>query len=194
MFKIKNKSIIILIVIVIGVCGVLSAKTIVKWKAINVQKYWSRRVAKLENNVNTFFYRPLRFEKMDVDVSPFEEIRVRVISKEKNDEVKFNLHINGQTSSYTVKKVSSNDSFGFYESLELKIPKNTQKFSIYTRNPNAYFRVFGKEVSVIKEIPKSVILKGESYKRIVSLISSKTRSDYFIADSSSPVRFTAQYD
>ena len=107
MFKIKNKSIIILIVIVIGVCGVLSAKTIVKWKAINVQKYWSRRVAKLENNVNTFFYRPLRFEKMDVDVSPFEEIRVRVISKEKNDEVKFNLHINGQTSSYTVKKVSS---------------------------------------------------------------------------------------
>ncbi|MDX9869582.1 MAG: hypothetical protein RBS92_02560, partial [Candidatus Cloacimonadales bacterium] len=49
-------------------------------------------------------------------------------------------------------------------------------------------------VKVIKEIPSSIVLKGEAYKRIVTLLSSKTRSEYYIADSSTPVAFTAKYD
>lgn len=195
MFKNKSTKIIILTVLLLfGLSSVAYAKTVIKWKPISVNEYWSRRITKFDSDVNTFFYRPLRFEKMNIDVRGYEEIQVKVITKEKTDLVHFNVYINGKAQSFTTKNTRNNESFYFFEPVTIKIPKDIQTFSIFTRNPNAYFRAFGKEVKIIKEIPSTIVLKGEAYKRIVTLLSSKTRSEYYIADSSTPVVFTAKYD
>ena len=190
----KTKNILILIAVMICSLGILNAKTLIKWKALPVTKYWSRRAVQFDSKSKIFFYRPLRFEKMNVDVSSYKEIQVKVISKAKNETVNFSVSINGKSQEHSVKMKKNDLNYYFFEPLTLTLPQDCKEITIYTRNPNAYFRVFGKNVKVIKTIPASLVMKADSYKRIVNLISSKTRHEYYVADSSKPLKMTAKYN
>jgi len=190
----KYKNIVLLLLLLMCSTAIIQAKSIVKWKSIPVVKFWSRRAVQFDTKSKIFFYRPNRFEKMMIDVSAYQEIQLKVISKEKNEMVKFSVNINGNNQEYNLKKMKNNEHYYFYEPLTLQIPKDCKNFSVYTRNPNLYFRAFGKEVKIIKSIPASLVMKAEQYKRIVTLISSKTRSEYYVADASKSLKMSAKYN
>lgn len=180
------------LLLVIALC--LSAKTIVKWKSIPVSKFKSRRAITFDAKTKIYYYRPIRFEKMPVDVKGLTAVQIRTVSKTKDNEIKFTVYIDGKAKECLAKFKTNDTNYSYFETIELPLPPNTKELSIYTRNPNAYFRTFGKTVKIIKERPKSITLKADSYKRIVNLINSKNRKEYYVADNNNSIRYKTRYN
>jgi hypothetical protein len=180
------------VLLIFSVC--VEAKTVTHWKPLPVTKYKSRRVVNLDAKSKVFFYRPMRFEKMPVDVNGLATIQIKTVSKVKDQSVKFTVYVDGKAQDYTVKLNASTNNFSFYESVNIALAKGSKEIAIYTRNPNVYFRAYAKIVKVIKEIPKSVTLKAESYKKISVLTIDKIRKEYYLGDSSNSIKYTAKYN
>jgi hypothetical protein len=128
----------------IHVC--VEAKTVTHWKPLPVTKYKSRRVVNLDAKSKVFFYRPMRFEKMPVDVNGLATIQIKTVSKVKDQSVKFTVYVDGKAQDYTVKLNASTNNFSFYESVNIALAKGSKEIAIYTRNPNVYFRAYAKIV------------------------------------------------
>ncbi len=191
--KINQIKIIIIFLIMLTTVS-LFGKTVIKWKSIPVTKYWSRRAIQLDNNQKYFFYRPIRFEKMNIDISNQKEIQIRTIGKEKNENVKFTVYLNGKETEYTIKSVKNDQNYYYYEPVNITIDKGSKELQIYTRNPNLYFRAFVKEVKVIKSTPNSLVLKANQFKRVVNLVSKKSRHEYYVYDKNQSIKYSIKYN
>lgn len=188
----RLRNIVLILVLLTSIS--LFGKTIIKWKSIPVTKYWSRRAVKLDNNQKYFFYRPIRFEKMNIDVTDLKDIQLRIIAKEKGDFAKFTVIINGKETEFNSKSIKNDQNYYYYEPVNLTLEKGTKELQVFTRNPNLYFRAFSKDVKIVKSIPNSLVINANQFKRKVNLVSKKSRNEYYVFDKNQPLEYTVKYN
>lgn len=165
------------------------ARTVTNWKALPVTKYWTRKAVIQENGKKHFFYRPVRFEKMPVDISGCETLVLKSVTKKKSEKLVVTVAVDGVKKDYTLDFTHSDRDFHFYQNQEIVIPKGGKELLISTRNPWAYFRAYSKQTKEIK--PVRLVMQASGFKRIVNLFSGKSNRSYYVGDKSSSIKFTA---
>lgn len=191
--KSKNKILILLFLMLVS--RALYAGTVTNYIPLEVGEHWSRlavREKSGDNYINRFYYRPIRFESLEMICGEHEKIQLRGMLTRKANSLDITVVINGVEKRHSLKVVRNDDRYFYTESLNLDIPKNTNSFHIKTRNPNAYFRHY--RVRTVQLKPKTYTLEAETFANKHILTSKNTKSEYFSADENKFLTYKADAD
>ncbi|MDD4155326.1 MAG: hypothetical protein PHY08_02030 [Candidatus Cloacimonetes bacterium] len=176
---IKNLKLIICISFVFASINLLS-QTKTTYYPLNVGKHWSKRiVTEVENNksLKRYYYRPNRFETMELKCEDNTTIQLRAMLKEKADKLDFSIIIENQETKYTLNIMNNDNKYYYADPININIPSNVNSIRVKTRNPNAYFRHYRFKTTKLQPITK--LINPETYHKSYTLTSTETKSDYF---------------
>ena len=159
---------------------------------LTVGEHWTKRVVTEENNAKRFYYRPHRFEYMEMQTQNLSEIQLRAVLTQKATQIEIFIKI-GQTEQKHTIPVNRNDDYFYYaEPITINIPTTTETIHIRTRNPHAYFRHYTQRQRTLK--PKNIRMIPETYFQRHILSSQRTNSEYFSANDENTIKYIADTD
>ena len=156
----------------------LYADATATYTPLSVGEHWSRRVVEDDDGVRRLFYRPKRFDWMEMDVTGLRSVQLRGFLAHRANDIEIGVRINGVETRHTLRVHHIDDSFFWLESLDINIPEGVNSIYIRTRNPHAFFRHF-RIVNRRQMRPKVYVLDAEDYWRRYTLNSERTESEYF---------------
>lgn len=189
--NIYHKSLLVFTIISLSFVSLL-AQTRTTYSPLKVGEHWSRRVVTEENNSRRFYYRPVRFEYLEMNTENVKNLQIRsMLTKEAKELVIF-VKINNTEKKHTLKINKSDNRYFYTENLNLEIPTGTNSIFIKTRNPDAYFRHYRITKKTMK--PKVYSLTPQSYHKKYILKSKTSNSEYYSANESKVLTYKADAD
>jgi hypothetical protein len=113
----------------------------ISYKTLEIGEHWSKRIVE-EENKKRYYFRPKRFEFMEINTNNTENIQIRGILSKKSNSIIMSVKIDKSVQKHKMKISNFDEKYYYLETIDLNIPKNTEKIYIKTRNPNTYFRVY----------------------------------------------------
>jgi hypothetical protein len=190
--NILKKANILLLLFFICFCKFLNAKVETTYHPLDVDEHWSKRSVSEHTGKNRFYYRPDRFEFMELHVQDAEQIQLRGVLSEKASSIDVTIKIGKVEKKYTMKTMSHDDIYYYLEPLQIDIPKGQKSFFIKTRNPNAYFRHF--EVKHREMKPKVYAIEPLEFWKSHQLISETSNSVYYSGNIDNLLSYKAPID
>jgi len=169
----------------------LFAQTNPTFTPLPVGEHWSRRVVS-EDGTRRFYYRPDRFEFMEIYTAGVSELQLRCMLTEVATEVTVLVVVDGQESRHTIGVVNHDDRYYYTKPLNITLEKDTEVVKVYTRNPFAYFR--GYSVKTPKPRSHSSVLTPIAFWNNYQLVSPKSNSEYFSGNNEHILKYKAEAD
>jgi len=182
---------VILIIFLFSFIGLYSDIAI-SYTPQNVGEHWSRRVVEGEDEVRRMFYRPRRFDWMEMDVTGAQSIQLRGFLVHRGTDLDITIRVGNVETRHNLQVQHVDDRFFWLEIIELDIPEGVTSIYIRTRNPHAFFRHF--RVNRRQMRPRLLVLEAESYWERYILYSAETESEYFGAYTRHAVTYRADVD
>ncbi|MCL1827010.1 MAG: hypothetical protein FWG20_03115 [Candidatus Cloacimonetes bacterium] len=146
---------------------------------LEVGEHWSRRSVSEEGSNSRIYYRPKRFSYMEMQTDGTQTIQLRAFSTQKTNTIEVKIKIGNDEKRYTLDVLPESKNLYFTEPIDITIPAETQSISLYTRNPNAFFRHY--EVKTRFMQPKVYTLQPTSFSDVHKLKSGDSSSEYHSA-------------
>jgi len=178
---------------VILLCCILSplfSQVQTKLTPLSVGEHWSRRIV-TENGHKRFYYRPDRFEFMEINANGASELQLNAVLTQQADshEIDVVVRIDKAEQRHTMKIVRKDDKYLYTEPLRLQLDSQTSSVWVKTRNPWVYFR--GYSVTTIRRKQRIVLQKPTTYWNSHLLLSPNAQSEYFSGNSENILSYTA---
>jgi len=162
-----------------------------KLTPLPVGEHWSRRIV-TENGHKRFYYRPDRFEYMEIQTTGTNELQLNGILTQPATNLDVTVRINSTTQKHTLQIARHDDKYYYTQPLKIQLDTNTESVWIYTRNPWAYFR--GYSVTTTQRKPKTVLQRPLTFWNTHQLQSLDSTSEYFSGNSEHILSYKAETD
>jgi hypothetical protein len=169
----------------------LSARIHTTYRPLDVGEHWSRRAVN-EEGTPRFYFRPDRFEFMQMDTRDVTELQIRGVTTERATSVDAIIRIGNTDTRHTFNIVRNDDTYFYMQPLILRIPAHIDSISIYTRNPFSYFRHYNVRHRQMR--PRLILMEPIAYWNRHILTSEETTSEYFSGNSENRLTYRAEVD
>lgn len=180
----------LLIIILSQMC--LYSQTRTTFTPLSVGEHWSRRGVREDGDRSRWYYRPDRFEYMQMETDGSTELQIRGVLTQKATSVDITLRINNAEQRHTLGVLRNDDNFYYIEPLNLTLPPRTQYIYIRTRNPHAYFRAYRTNHRQMR--PRLINMTPIAHWQSHYLTSPATNSLYYSGNSEHPLIYRADTD
>jgi len=192
-----------LVLLLLSLSTSLYTQSGVTYTPLPVGEHWSRRVVS-EDGAKRFYYRPDRFEFMEIYTAGVSELQLRCMLTEPATEVAVLVVVDGQESRHTLGVVNHDDRYYYTKPLNIKLTQDAEgaspfptqreveKVKIYTRNPFAYFR--GYSVKTPKPRMRTSVLTPIAFWNNYQLVSPRSNSEYFSGNNEHILKYRAEDD
>ncbi len=180
------KRLVIICLILVTLLPILALDKVI-YRTKDFSNHGTRRLVNT-NDRKVFYYRSVRGDDLVMLKPVAGEYTLKSISKAQDLSLDFDLIIDGNITSVHITQMGFNNEYVFFNEYKLNIPKGVEEVRIRTLNRNAYFRFFKKAVLHLSEEP--IAITPEKYLRKQIVRSSKSESEYFVADEGNEIEFT----